>query len=161
MGLPLIWVGSLVVLQGSLVRVVNTFVYAPNYWLAWLVDEHTGMETQLKRILSPAMWVALCNPLLFACCGHWSIQLVDRFGTHMIQLCLRCFVFVLRAKKQHGRDAYERVERSDVMFHRPVCLLGPDSSTISKELSKKSDFSLCSNVEEVLEVCARVSTICT
>lgn len=103
--------------KGSLVRVVNTFVYSPNYWLAWLVDEHTGMETQLKRILNPAI-----------------------------------------AKKQLGRDAYERVERSDVMFHRPVCLLGPDSSTISKELSKKSSFSLCSNVEEVLEVCARGSS---
>ena len=39
--------------KGSLLRVVNTFVHAPNYWLAWAVDERTGVETQLKRIPSP------------------------------------------------------------------------------------------------------------
>ena len=39
--------------KGSLLRVVNKFVHAPNYWLAWAVDERTGVETQLKRIPSP------------------------------------------------------------------------------------------------------------
>ena len=40
--------------KGSLLRVVNTFVIAPNYWLAWSLDERTGVEPQLKRIPSPS-----------------------------------------------------------------------------------------------------------
>ena len=40
--------------NGSLLRVVNTFVFAPNYWVAWSLDERTGIESQLKRIPSPS-----------------------------------------------------------------------------------------------------------
>ena len=40
--------------KGSLLRVVNTFVIAPNYWLAWSLDERTGVESQLKRIPCPS-----------------------------------------------------------------------------------------------------------
>lgn len=41
--------------EGMLLHVVNTFIHAPNYWLAWAVNEQTGMETHLRRIPSPAM----------------------------------------------------------------------------------------------------------
>lgn len=38
--------------EGSLLRVVNT-CSLPNYWVAWLIDEATGNDIQLKRILPP------------------------------------------------------------------------------------------------------------
>ena len=39
---------------GSLVRVVNTILYGGNYWLAWSIDEATGMDTELRKIPSPS-----------------------------------------------------------------------------------------------------------
>ena len=39
--------------RGSLVRVVNTILYGGQFWLAWSVDESTGMDTELRRIPSP------------------------------------------------------------------------------------------------------------
>jgi len=56
--------------QGTLMRVVNTILYGGYYWLAWTVDETTGLDLELRRIPSPST-----------------------------------------IKKQHGKDAYERIER--------------------------------------------------
>ncbi len=46
--------------KGSLVRVVNSSLY-PNSWLAWSVDDNTGIDMELRRIPSPAKYV----PCLF------------------------------------------------------------------------------------------------
>ena len=40
--------------QGTLMRVVNTILYGGNFWLAWTVDESTGLDSELRRIPSPA-----------------------------------------------------------------------------------------------------------
>ncbi|XP_019851512.1 PREDICTED: uncharacterized protein LOC109581654 [Amphimedon queenslandica] len=37
---------------GTILRVINTYLFA-NHWLAWMVDERTGLEFDLKRIPSP------------------------------------------------------------------------------------------------------------
>ena len=102
--------------KGSLLRVVNTFVIAPNYWLAWSLDERTGVEPQLKRIPSPSY-----------------------------------------ARKQFGCEAYERVERSDVVFRRPVCIVGPGGDNVADIISKEDGYTRCESVEEVLAVCAKGS----
>ena len=39
---------------GTIMRVINTYLFA-NHWLAWMVDERTGLEFDLKRIPSPYM----------------------------------------------------------------------------------------------------------
>ena len=44
--------------KGTLVRVVNS-VFSPNSWLAWSVDENTGIDVELKRIPSPARYVTM------------------------------------------------------------------------------------------------------
>ncbi len=38
--------------KGSLLRVVNSALY-PEAWLAWSVDENTGIDMELRRIPSP------------------------------------------------------------------------------------------------------------
>lgn len=38
--------------KGSLVRVVNSVLYSDS-WLAWSVDESTGIDMELRRIPSP------------------------------------------------------------------------------------------------------------
>ena len=53
--MPSTSVKDMSVKKGMLLHVVNTFMHAPNHWLAWAVDEDTAMETQLRRIPSPAM----------------------------------------------------------------------------------------------------------
>ncbi len=40
--------------KGSLLRVVNTCSLT-NSWVAWSIDEITGVEIQLKKILPPTM----------------------------------------------------------------------------------------------------------
>ena len=42
--------------KGSLVRVVNSVLY-PDSWLAWSVDETTGIDMELRRIPSPTKYV--------------------------------------------------------------------------------------------------------
>ncbi len=39
--------------KGTLVRVVNSILFS-DAWLAWSVDESTGIDMELKRIPSPA-----------------------------------------------------------------------------------------------------------
>ena len=38
--------------KGSLLRVVNSALY-PDAWLAWSVDESTGIDIELRRIPTP------------------------------------------------------------------------------------------------------------
>ena len=38
--------------EGDVVRVVNTTLF-PSAWLAWRVDESTGVDLELRRIPSP------------------------------------------------------------------------------------------------------------
>ena len=42
------------------------------------------------------------------------------------------------------------------MYQRPVCIVGPQSNAIAKNLAKKDGFLLYKNVEQVLNVCAKV-----
>ena len=42
--------------KGALVRVVNSSLF-PDFWLAWSVDESTGIDMELRRIPSPAKYV--------------------------------------------------------------------------------------------------------
>lgn len=42
--------------EGLLVRVVNTSLY-PDAWLAWSVDETTGIDMELRRIPTPVKYV--------------------------------------------------------------------------------------------------------
>lgn len=44
--------------KGSLVRVVNSSLY-PDAWLAWSVDESTGIDMELRRIPSPKKCVCM------------------------------------------------------------------------------------------------------
>lgn len=39
--------------KGGIMRVVNTVLF-PGYWLAWSIDPDTGMDLELRRILSPS-----------------------------------------------------------------------------------------------------------
>lgn len=50
--------------KGSLVRVVNSALY-PDFWLAWSVDESTGIDMELRRIPSPAKYVYTMYQLLY------------------------------------------------------------------------------------------------
>ena len=45
---------------------------------------------------------------------------------------------------------------SDVMYCRPVCIVGPQSDIIAENLLKQGGFPLYKNIEEVLGVCAKV-----
>ena len=38
--------------SNMVVRVVNTFLYSGNFWLAWIVDEN-GTDCELRKIPSP------------------------------------------------------------------------------------------------------------
>jgi len=42
--------------KGALVRVVNSSLF-PDFWLAWSVDENTGIDMELRRIPNPAKYV--------------------------------------------------------------------------------------------------------
>lgn len=42
--------------KGSLVRVVNSVLF-PDAWLAWSVDETTGIDMDLRRIPTPKKYV--------------------------------------------------------------------------------------------------------
>ncbi len=63
------------------------------------------------------------------------------------------------AKMQFGCDAYERVERSDSLFKRPLCVTGPDSDRVAELVSGKPQFNLCENFEQMLGICLQVKYI--
>ncbi len=54
---------------GRLMRVVNTILYGGQFWLAWAVDEETGMDTELRRIPSPYKYVYGVLPVI---CNEWK-----------------------------------------------------------------------------------------
>ena len=64
---------------------------------------------------------------------------------------------ILRAKLQFGCDAYERVDRMDVAFRRPLLVLGPKSDKVAELIAKGSRYTLCKTFEQVLETCSKVS----
>ena len=67
--------------------------------------------------------------------------------------------FHFSARKQFGCEAYERVERSDVVFRRPVCIVGPGSDNVADIICKEDGYTRCESVEEVLAVCAKVCSL--
>ena len=65
-----------------------------------------------------------------------------------------------RAKRHFGCDAYERVERKECAFNRPLCVSGPDSDRVAKLIAEsQTGFSLCESIEQILEVCSKVCVI--
>ena len=68
--------------------------------------------------------------------------------------------FDFSARKQFGCEAYERVERSDVVFFcRPVCIVGPGGDNVADIISKEDGYIHCESVEQVLAVCVKVCIV--
>ena len=78
----------------------------------------------------------------------------------MIHVWYKYYIhFDFSARKQFGCDAYERVERSDVVFCRPVCLVGPGSDNVADIISIEDGYTHCESVEQVLAVCVKVCIV--
>ncbi len=90
--------------------------------------------------------------------SKWLVCVVvslDKF--HVIVVIVVIVVSILfSAKMQFGCDAYERVERSDSLFKRPLCVTGPDSDSVAELVSGKPQFNLCENFEQMLGICSQV-----
>ena len=62
-----------------------------------------------------------------------------------------------RAKKQYGKDVYDRVTRSESK-KRPVCVVGPGSTNMATDIASNDKFTLCSSLKDVLSAYAKVTT---
>ena len=58
--------------------------------------------------------------------------------------------------KQFGYNAYERIERTNLTFHRPICVTGPESDKVATLIADQPQFSLCESFEQILGVCSKV-----